>query len=247
MAGGQSVVSSWWGLQLSGLRQSSVDYTPSNVGAVNVAHVIIPLTQASATGVIVRGAASQTANLQEWQDSTGTVLASVGSSGALTVPSATIAYVNFYSNGNTSFGGTTQTYNLTAGSSASVGTFTVTSTSASTIGAVIRAAASQTAPLQEWQDNAGTVLARVESNGSAYFVTLQNSSGQNVLRAESSRNLTILTGGTGSFGGGGGVLFVANAATVPSSNPSGGGILYVEAGALKYRGSSGTVTPIANA
>lgn len=47
-----------------------------------------------------------------------------------------------------------------------------------------------------------------------------------------------------SFGSGTGVLFIANA-TAPSSNPTGGGILYVEAGALKYRGSSGTVTTLA--
>lgn len=43
------------------------------------------------------------------------------------------------------------------------------------------------------------------------------------------------------------VIFIANALAAPTSNPSGGGILYVEAGALKYRGSSGTVTTIANA
>lgn len=41
-------------------------------------------------------------------------------------------------------------------------------------------------------------------------------------------------------------LHLANA-TVPIANPSGGGVLYVEAGALKYRGSSGTITTIANA
>ena len=35
--------------------------------------------------------------------------------------------------------------------------------------------------------------------------------------------------------------------TAPSVSLAGGGILYVEAGALKYRGSSGTVTPIAPA
>lgn len=44
------------------------------------------------------------------------------------------------------------------------------------------------------------------------------------------------------FGSGAGVIGVANAATVPTTNPTGGGVLYVEAGALKYRGSSGTVT-----
>lgn len=47
-----------------------------------------------------------------------------------------------------------------------------------------------------------------------------------------------------SVGGGVGVIFLANRTTAPTSNPTGGGILYVEAGALKYRGSSGTVTTL---
>lgn len=51
----------------------------------------------------------------------------------------------------------------------------------------------------------------------------------------------------GSYGGGAGVMFIANRTTAPTTNPSGGGILYVESGALKYRGSSGTVTTIAAA
>ena len=42
-------------------------------------------------------------------------------------------------------------------------------------------------------------------------------------------------------------IYIPNLTTAPSSNPVGGGVLYVEAGALKYRGSSGTVTTIANA
>jgi hypothetical protein len=42
------------------------------------------------------------------------------------------------------------------------------------------------------------------------------------------------------------VLGLADA-TAPSTSPAGMGQLYVEAGALKYRGSSGTVTTIANA
>lgn len=47
---------------------------------------------------------------------------------------------------------------------------------------------------------------------------------------------------TAARGGGSKVLYIANATTAPTTNPTGGGILYVEAGALKYRGSSGTVT-----
>lgn len=47
-------------------------------------------------------------------------------------------------------------------------------------------------------------------------------------------------------GSGVGVIAIATATTLPSTNPS-GGVLYVDAGALKYRGSSGTVTTIAAA
>lgn len=49
------------------------------------------------------------------------------------------------------------------------------------------------------------------------------------------------------YGSGIGVIALANANTDPTTNPSGGGVLYVSGGALKYRGSSGTVTTIAAA
>jgi hypothetical protein len=52
---------------------------------------------------------------------------------------------------------------------------------------------------------------------------------------------------TSQFGGGRGAMAIANASVAPSVNPAGGGILYVEEGALKYRGSNGTVTIIAPA
>jgi hypothetical protein len=52
---------------------------------------------------------------------------------------------------------------------------------------------------------------------------------------------------TTSTGGGVGVLGMANATTLPTGTPTGGGVLYVDAGALKFKGSSGTVTTIAPA
>jgi hypothetical protein len=52
---------------------------------------------------------------------------------------------------------------------------------------------------------------------------------------------------TSQFGAGQGVIAIANASVVPSVNPAGGGILYVEDGALKYRGSNGAITTIAPA
>jgi hypothetical protein len=51
----------------------------------------------------------------------------------------------------------------------------------------------------------------------------------------------------GSYGSGTHVVFIANSTSAPTGNPTGGGILYVENGALKYRGSNGTVTTIAPA
>ena len=50
-----------------------------------------------------------------------------------------------------------------------------------------------------------------------------------------------------SHGNGVGVVFIKNAGSVPSTNATNGGVLYVQSGALKWRGSSGTVTTIANA
>ena len=58
------------------------------------------------------------------------------------------------------------------------------------------------------------------------------------------RNLFVNTSSSGS---GLGVIGIANATTVPSINPTAGGVLYVEDGALKYRGSSGTITTLAPA
>lgn len=73
-----------------------------------------------------------------------------------------------------------------------------------------------------------------------------SANGKTALLAEpgaAAPNLSLLTS-VKSFGGGAGVIYLPNAATPPTTNPTGGGVLYVEAGALKYRGSSGTVTTL---
>jgi hypothetical protein len=49
------------------------------------------------------------------------------------------------------------------------------------------------------------------------------------------------------FGGGRGVIAIANASAPPTEKLAGAGILYVEDGALKYMGSNGHVTVIAPA
>jgi hypothetical protein len=58
------------------------------------------------------------------------------------------------------------------------------------------------------------------------------------------RNVQV--GTSQAFGGGLGVIGLSNG-TAPTTNPAAGGVLYAEGGALKWRGSSGTVTTIAPA
>jgi hypothetical protein len=76
-------------------------------------------------------------------------------------------------------------------------------------------------------------------DGSGYLTTWYNPTGDDM-------QLDFATIGTKFTIRSDAVLLLANA-TAPASNPTGGGYLYVESGALKYRGSSGTITTIANA
>ena len=110
----------------------------------------IPLT--------IRAIASQTASLQQWQNSSSSPVASIATSG----------------------------YFATAGY-ASIGSITQVATTALNIniinpsnrGIVVRAAASQTANLQEWQTSTGTNLGWVDKDGSIYSKGVEFSEIQN--------------------------------------------------------------------
>ena len=65
--------------------------------------------------------------------------------------------------------------------------------------------------------------------------------------AKTAERVTLCIGNYGETGGGRGGISLTNNSTIPTTNPTGGGILYAEGGALKWRGSSGTVTTIAAA
>lgn len=65
------------------------------------------------------------------------------------------------------------------------------------------------------------------------------------LSIDASQNIGLFA--APSIGSGALVLFIGNRSAAPSTNPVGGGILYAEAGGLKWRGSGGTVTAIAAA
>lgn len=86
------------------------------------------------------------------------------------------------------------------------------------------------------------------ASGSSYWLWRLGASNGNfapiVFYMDSARNFGF---GGNSFGtSAAGVLSIANG-TAPTTSPTGVGQLWVESGALKYRGSSGTVTTIANA
>jgi hypothetical protein len=109
---------------------------------------------AAITPLVVQGAASQTANLQQWQNSAGTVGAAVKSDGTILA---------------TYFDSLLQTgsyFQFTSGSQVSV-----IGRNAGAPVLVTRGAASQTADLQQWQNSAGTVLTSVTSAGTINFAS----------------------------------------------------------------------------
>lgn len=204
-------------------------------------------TSASRVGLTIQGHTSQSANLQEWQDSSGTILTRVNadgsialggvntaSTGALRLANNTYIYarnaantgnkqlLGYDSANNVVLGGSGTSVNvyimnaigsgigvsttaissgpgkgiyqtgsalglyhyngnitLTPGASSSFasvltaarsGTNITVQTAATTdIGLVVKGTASQTANLQEWQNNSGTVLGGVTSDGRGYF------------------------------------------------------------------------------
>lgn len=97
---------------------------------------------------------------------------------------------------------------------------------ATNVPGIVQGAVSQSADLWRWQYDTG--------------------SGSRVVARVTHRNLFVGQQTT-LAGGGEGVLGISNAEVVPTTNPTSGGIAYAEGGALKWRGSSGTVTTIAPA
>jgi hypothetical protein len=196
-------------------------------------------SSASTVGVTVRGATSQTANLQEWQNSAGSILLSVASNGDFGAQSGTTSSARFRYFDNPNVAGSyidTQT---------SIG---VVARSTSNATLYVKGVASQNANLFEAQNSAGSIVMSVTSIGQLNLPqgSIIGSGGLTCMVLGAARNVALASGSP-SNGGGSAVVFIGNASTLPTTNPSGGGILYVDAGALKYRGTSGTVTTIANA
>jgi hypothetical protein len=82
-------------------------------------------------------------------------------------------------------------------------------------------------------------MAGISANGTLATPSVQTASIVNntdtltAILVGTSRNLQLASG-TAGFGGGAGVIGITNATTVPTTNPTGGGILYSDSGALKW-------------
>ena len=120
---------------------------------INTATVTTP--SAASIPLITKGALSQTASLQEWHNSAGTVLTSVDKDGYLQTPRLVIT------NGGNIIDSASTTPYFGFGSNQII----IYARNAAYKPLVIQGAASQTADLQEWQNSAGTVLAKITSAG----------------------------------------------------------------------------------
>jgi hypothetical protein len=117
------------------------------------AKVSISTASATTPGLIIKAASSQTASIQEWQDSSGNVKSKILADGSLFVGGGSYTKID-------------STYGQVAIRNDNlIGSLTVGTSATSVVGIVVRPVASQTADLQQWQDNTGTVLAKVASNG----------------------------------------------------------------------------------
>ena len=182
---------------------------PGGAGAVS------PLTLTASTAtekpLILKGAASQSANLQEWQDSAGTVLASISSAGSLTSAGANVFgngtgnYVQlvvraslsnqtaniaeFRNSSGTTLSSIGPAGRLNIGATDLFAGVGITTPSAGTEGIRIRGSASQTANLLELQNSAGTIIASISSAG-VLFTSGGSAPAANMMTTDTAQSTT---------------------------------------------------------
>jgi hypothetical protein len=127
---------------------------------------------ASNRPVTIKGAASQTGNLTEWQDSAGTVLSKIDSTGSLTVTGpggVGNIYVGTNANSQLSSAGLFAVGQVVTGDYQAIISSTYGERSGATLG--VKASSGQTNDLQRWVNSSNTVLAKVDSTGAMFTIT----------------------------------------------------------------------------
>lgn len=142
----------------------------------------------SALALIVKGAASQSADLQQWQNSSGGIVAAINNAGVGTFNGVTIANVN----AGTGVGLLVQT-----GAAGNAQALVVSAASQSVASSIVRAGSGQTGDLQQWQNSSATALTKIDATG---LITVPNATG-----------LKFASGAQISSGVGGGTAIVTGA------------------------------------
>lgn len=132
----------------------------------------ITAASAGTVGLMVQGAASQTANLFEAQDSAAAVMASITPNGSATI-------LRNFTVGAATVDTTARTV-LSGGA-------------ADTIKLIVRGVASQTVNLQEWQDSTNAVLGGMQSNGQLFGLQIKTSNARIFISEANSGGQIIYT------------------------------------------------------
>jgi hypothetical protein len=188
----------------------------------------------TAIGFRVTGAATRAVLTNAWErNPTGSPTASikVDSGCSATVLTPTVATAADYAAGTTNVFAAGQLDITSAGTS---------------INSVDRAANTNFAAYVLRTANVDRWAIQMVNNSTNDLRITDSATGNTALTAETratNTNLQLLSA-VKAFGGGVGVIGIADSATTPSTNPAGGGVLYVESGVLKWLGSSGTATDL---
>lgn len=231
----------------------------------NTANVMIAANATTSKALVIQAAASQSAELTQWQDSTGARMAGVDAYGnvysgnfsgvMLTPANTTLGHGAGVSASNgVSIFHWNNSVNLTPGESGGVGfvntlttsasgaiTTTLTTGKAASVVAAVKGAASQSANLQEWQTSTGTVLASVSAGGNLTVVNA-TVNGTLTVNGNATVNGHIITGnssGSTAVAAGAGAGAGANASI--SGNDTSGKIT-ITTGTGSSTGVLGTVT-----
>jgi hypothetical protein len=154
------------------------------------------------TPLIVRGTASQIANLTEWQDNGGSVLSYVDASGDIFAQDGQVCTAsNGLCGGASAGGGWTNTSTVTSTSL----DVNITSRGSTAVPVTISGASGQSANLTEWKDNTGATLAYINANGDIVsgLVTIGAAAGKITLNTG---GVELNGGGSINFGGGAKIL-----------------------------------------
>jgi hypothetical protein len=175
----------YWGLEIHGNRQGAAPAFV-NGGATDPSLLVVG-KQAGSVVLAAKGAASQTANLQQWQDSAGVILTSIDSAGKLVFGPSGAQDTNLYRSAANTLksddafeavgvisGGS---HLLLPAGAVAIGSSAyepnarvrIEPLTAADKVLVLRGLASQVGDLQHWQNSAGTILTAIDKDGKLLF------------------------------------------------------------------------------